>query len=120
MALVNNGIEVLLNADKLPVGYTKPVVTTFTDNEYQEVKEFIIGKASVDDPVEVTTFTALVAQAVTDLGVAISTDFDTVGQTVTVYGSLEAVDHDLKLGEELYTNVALNYKCRVRYYVKAE
>jgi len=123
MALVNNGIAVSIAQALLPTGYVKPVVPVFANHDYIETVDFdgyLVGKIGVDDADPIVTFTALVADLVSQIGTEITADYDVATLTVTVYGELLDVSTDLVLGESLYTNDALNYKPKMKIYIKAE
>jgi hypothetical protein len=119
MAIVNRGIRVNVDSDLLPVGYTKPTVTTFADYEYVKKNVLLtIDKASVDDAVAATTMTALVAALVTAMAADVDVDFDIVANTVTIYGTLEEITTNFNLAGVLYTTGSVNYIGRVTIYIK--
>ena len=119
MALNNEGVTVSINANKLPSGYSKPSITTFSDYEYKQTeKVFAIAKSGVENASEVTTFEAIVTQLATDVGTAISADYDTTLNTVDVYTDLKSVTTNATVGDVLYTTGAVNYKCLVDVYIK--
>ena len=118
MALTNNGTVVQVNNNKIPSGYTKPSVTTFADVESKyKNREITIAKAGVENANEVTTFTAIIAAITTAVGVLITADYD-VTNTVDAYAIVKDITTNASVGDELYTNVAVNYICNVDIFIK--
>ena len=122
MALVNNGTSVEMSQNTLPTGYTKPTVTKFADVTYtSELLQINVAKAIVEDAVGATTFDNLlndgtvgITKQVSDL---VTANFDTAGNTVTVYAELSAVRTNLTVAEDLYSNTPVTYRCTVQYFV---
>lgn len=119
MALSNKGTVVNVNNNKIPSGYTKPTVATFDDSENSYVnREISVAKAGVENANEVTTFTAIVAAITAAVTALITADFDIAGNTVDVYASVKDITTNAKVGDDLYTNGAVNYLCTVDIFVK--
>lgn len=116
MALNNRGTIVDINSGELPSGYTKPSVTTMTE-EYKRNEILSIAKSGVDDPDDVTTFEALVTQINTDVSAIATADYDTVGLTVDVYTRLKVVTTNANLLGVLYTDGVVNYLCTIEIYI---
>lgn len=118
MALTNNGTVVSVNKNKIPTGYTKPTVTTFADHESKyDDREITIAKSGVENSDELVTFAAIIAAITDAVTTLISDDYD-VTNTVTAYGVVKDITTNAKNGEELYTNVAVNYICTVDIFIK--
>lgn len=119
MALTNNGTKVSISASELPSGYTKPTVTEFDDYENTYTSRTItITKSTVENATASTTFSNLVTQLNTDIETLINADFDTTGNTVTVWSNLRSVSTNNSLSGVLYTNGALSYNCLVDIFIK--
>ena len=119
MALSNKGTVVNVNNNKIPSGYTKPVVATFDDAESIYINRSIsIAKAGVENANEVTTFTAIIAAITTAVTALITADYDIAGNTVDVYASVKDITTNASVGVDLYTDGAINYLCTVDIFVK--
>lgn len=121
MAISNLGATCDLPDAQIPSGYTKPVIATFSDYEYERTLTLNVLKATVETATPSTTLTAIFNNAtiginkqITDI---IAADFLTT-PTVTTFGRLTAltttVDDTSYLG-----NTPVSYKCTVKLYVKA-
>lgn len=119
MALSNKGTVVSINDNKIPTGYTKPTVVTFDDSESKYInREISIAKSGVENAVEVTTFTALVAAITAAVTALITADYDISGNTVDVYTNAKDIITNASVGSVLYTDGAVNYLCTVDIFVK--
>lgn len=78
MAITDNGVKNSLPAAKLPTGYTRPTVTTFTDWTYKATLSLSVLKATVEQ----AQAAAVAATGTITCATAI------VGNTVTVNGLL--------------------------------
>lgn len=120
MALNFEGVEVTINPNLLPAGYTPPTVTTFSDdNEGKYInRTFSVPKAGVENASDVTTFTALVAQLVTDATTLLSDELD-VTKTIDAFARLTKVTTNAAAANTgaFYTSTAVSYVCTmtVRY-----
>jgi len=124
MAITNNGTKNSLTANELPSGYTKPVVSTFTDYEYSRSLTISVLKATVENATASTTMTNIINNAtigitkqITDI---LAADYLATA-TVTAYADLVGLSHNLAAinGSALYlTNTPLSYICTVNLYVK--
>ena len=63
MAIVNNGTKNSLADTHIPSGYTRPTVTTFTDQEYTRNLELTVLKATVENATASTTMTNIINDA---------------------------------------------------------
>lgn len=121
MAISNLGATCDLPDDQIPSGYTKPVIATFSDFEFERTLTLNVLKATVETATPSTTLTAIFNNAtiginkqITDI---IAADFLTT-PTVTTYGRL--ISLSLNLDNTNYLgNTAASYKCIVKLYVKA-
>jgi hypothetical protein len=119
MALTNNGTVVNVISSKIPSGYTKPSVTTFTDYESTYPDRVItVAKSSVENADEVVTFTALIAAITTAVTTLIEADYDETANTIEAYAIVKDIQTNNSVGNVLYTNGALNYICTVDIYIK--
>lgn len=123
MAITNNGTKVSIQADRLPSGYTKPTVTTFTDHEYIRTATLTVDRATVYSATKTTTMANILANAsigvtkqVTDL---VTADFD-AAKTIAIFADLYDIDTNLKVSQsgDFYGNGDDDFVCYVRIYVK--
>lgn len=125
MAITNNGTVNRLRAEELPVGYTRPVVTTFTDHEYTRSLTLSVLKSTVENATASTTMTNIISNAtiginkqITDI---LAADYLATA-TVSAYAELIAITLNLAnitgTGDYL-KNTAASYVCTVRLYIKA-
>lgn len=123
MAITNNGTKVSVNSDKLPVGYTRPTVTTFTDHEYIRTEILSVDRATVYSATKTTTMANILANAsigvtkqVTDL---VTADFD-AAKTITIFADMYDIDTNLKVSQtgDFYGNGDDDFLCYVKIYVK--
>lgn len=118
MALTNNGTQVLIPTAQLPIGYTKPTVTTFTDYEYEGSVTFTVAKSTVENATEATTVTALVAAVNTLLTGKVTADY--IGtQTVVCYGQITNITTNQRVTADMYNDTVNNYLVTVKYFVKS-
>ena len=123
--LSNKGTVVSMKTSELPVGYVKPTVVTFTDEEYKFIKDFSVLKVTVDNATKITTMDNIIADAtigitkqITDM---VTADYDIVANTVDVWAEIL----DMKLNadganpdDDFYNDTVISYVVTVRYYVK--
>ena len=123
MAITNNGTKVTIQSDKLPVGYTLPTVTTFTDHEYVRTAVLNVDRATVYSATKTTTMANILANVsigvtkqVTDL---VTADFDAT-KTITIYSDMYDIDTNLKVSQtgDFYSNADDKFVCYVKIYVK--
>lgn len=123
MAITNNGTKVTIQSDKLPVGYTLPTVTTFTDHEYIRTATLTVDRATVYSATKTTTMANILANAtigvtkqVTDL---VTADFDATN-TITIFADIYDIDTNLKVSQtgDFYGNGDDDFVCYVKIYVK--
>jgi hypothetical protein len=123
MAITNNGTSVSIPTDKLPSGYTRPTVTTFTDYEYLRTATLNVDRATVYSATKTTTMAQIlsngtigVTKQVTDL---VTDDFDATG-TIAIWTDLYDIDTNLKVSQtgDFYGNGDDDFVCYVRIYVK--
>ena len=123
MAITNNGTKVTIQSDKLPVGYTLPTVTTFTDHEYVRTAVLNVDRATVYSATKTTTMANILANVsigvtkqVTDL---VTADFDAT-KTITIYSDMYDIDTNLKVSQtgDFFSNVDDKFVCYVKIYVK--
>jgi len=123
MAIVNNGTKV--NLGSLPTGYTAPVITTFTDHEYERVLTLTVLKATVENADPAVTLANIIANAtvgidkqITDIiaGEFLSTP------SVTAYSEMRLLSNNYanlsKSGAYLTTEPA-KYIVIVKVYIKS-
>jgi len=125
MALTHNGTVVQLPTSRVPSGYTLPIVSTFTDWEYESnVRTLSVLKSTVEDSDRETTLANIIGNAtigidkqVEDL---ISSEFDT-SATVESYAVLTMIDSNQAASGEndFFTDTAMSYNCIVKFYVKS-
>lgn len=124
MAIVNSGTKVTVPSDKLPAGYTRPTVTTFSDFEYTKTATLTVDRATVYSATKTTTMANIlsngaigVTKQVTDL---ITADF-IAASAVTIYTELYDIDTNLKINQagDAFSNVDDKFICYVKIYVKS-
>ncbi len=127
MAIVSNGVANELPEAQLPTGYARPVVTTFTDFEYQRVITLNVLKATVENATPSTTMTNILTNAtvgitkqLTDI---VAADFLTT-PTVTWYAKLIELNTNVPVladfsNTNYLTNTPVSYTAKVVLYLKA-
>lgn len=119
MALVSNGVQVRVNSDDLPSGYTPATVTGFSDYEYQTQSQTVtVVKSTVENATASTTVDNIVADIKSQLDTQMGADFDDTANTVTVFYVWKSYTTNLVVGSDLFTNAVINYLCNVDIYVK--
>lgn len=125
MAIVNNGTQNLLPTDRLPSGYTRPTVSTFTDYQYVRTITLSVLKATVENATESTTMTNIISNGT--VGVTkqvddiLAADFLATA-TVVAYADLKGLKTNYSsLGNDgdYLNDTAASYECEVKIYVKA-
>ena len=123
MAVTNNGTKVLIEAAKLPVGYTKPVVTTFTDAEYIGNISLNVLKSSVENADPVLTMQNILSNATVGVNKQITdkvtADFIGTNNTTVFSELLEITNNQQRDDSGFFTNVANSFVCKVRFHVKS-
>lgn len=125
MALTHNGVRNSLSAGQLPSGYTRPTVTTFSDQEYLFTLNLTVDKATVDDATASTTMANIISNATIGLDKQvediINNDFDTTGNTVTAWTDWTGLSNnftDTTGAGDFLTTATCDYECTVKVYVK--
>jgi len=117
--LTHNGSVISVPQAELPTGYTKPVVTEFSDYEQEYTsRTMTVLKSTVEDAVAVTTMEQLVAQLNTDIEALLTADFNIGVLTVTSFANLKSISTNNNLAGVLYTDGVLNYVLVVDIFVK--
>lgn len=124
MAITNNGTKVTVPTDKLPDGYTRPTVTTFTDWEYVRTATLTVDRATVYSATKTTTMANILADAsigvtkqVTDI---VTAEF--IGTaTVSIFTELYDINTNLQVSQtgDFYGNTDDRFVCYVKIYVKS-
>lgn len=119
MALTNNGTAVFVDESLLPVGYTKPAVTKFTDAEYvaRDV-ELSIAKSGVQNATATTTMANLVTAITAAVSAYITADYNVSGLTVIAFANLKGITTNNTITGVLFTNGAINYVVTVDIHIK--
>lgn len=125
MALTFNGTRNRLPSHRKPSGYTDPVVTTFSDYEFESIKTFLIDKSVIDSADAVTGMTTMFNDATSGIDKQavdeLEKDFDTT-KTVTAFADLVDVshvcDHSYSEFNYLLNSVTDQVLCTVKMYVK--
>lgn len=125
MALTNSGTVVALSNDQIPDGYTLPSVITFNDPKYQLTQTINITKTDVHNADPATTLDNIINDSSNGIDAVIeaeiANDFDTTGNTVTIYNRLTNLSNNYVNvtgdGDYLTTTVAV-YECTVTTYIR--
>ena len=117
--LTHNGSVVSVPQAELPTGYTKPVVTEFSDYEQEYTsRTMTVLKSTVENADGATTMTNLIAQLNTDIEALLSADFTIATLTVTSYAVVKSISTNDNLAGVKYTDGVLNYVLVVDIFVK--
>ena len=118
--VTNNGTRVQIADSLIPAGFNKPSITTFDDGEWVSLDRVLtIGKAGVDDANPVTTYTAIVADTVTQVTALLGVVYDDAALDVTSYTDLTALKLNTDTGQsERFTDTAPSYLATVKIFVK--
>ena len=121
MALIFDGIQIKLVSSKVPNAFVPIPVTGFEDGEYKTLNlEVPILKSLVENPDNEVAFTSLLAALDAAIQVTLTADFDVTG-TVDAFAIWDFVLLDSCGGADtssFYTDVAPNFICGVRVFVK--
>jgi hypothetical protein len=125
MAITNNGTLNNAPEAKLPTGYSRPSVTTFTDWLWKADMTLTVAKGTVENANPVTTMTNIITNGT--VGVTKQVDdilaADFLGTaTVTAYAEILDISTNYRdeTGSEVWLdNIAADYEVTVRVYVKA-
>lgn len=124
MAITHNGTRNSLGNNAIPVGYTRPTVTTFDDYEYTRTVKLNVLKSTVESATASTTMTNIFDNATIGLNKQVEDilagDYLATA-TVTAWSDLVDLTHNLAsiqgAGEYL-KNTAMQYVCTVKIYIK--
>ena len=117
MAFSNAGTVVLIDADLLPTGYTKPTVTTFTDFEHKKHFVFEVAKSTVEDPDADVTFAAIVTAVNTAAGVRAQLEW--VPTNLTIFNEITSVTTNMTdRHADVFTDAVTNYLVSTWIYAK--
>ena len=125
MAVVFNGTTNELGANQLPSGYTKPVVSKITGEEYVSTVELSILKATVENATQSTTMTNIFDDATIGIDKQINDNLDAdyiATQTVTAHAELIALTtniHSLSGSGVWLQATAVSYVATVKVFVLA-
>lgn len=109
MALNFNGVDLDVDANKLPTGYTKTPVAQIANPEYTRNTLLTVVKATVHNASTQTTVDNIVADVDTQVQAIIVADYDTVGLTVDASARIALLSSNISKDEALYTDDAQNY-----------
>ena len=119
MAIVNAGTVVELGSPFLPVGYVKPTVTIFDDDQWKsETRTITVLKSVSENADPVTGLEDLVTQVTAGVDAILANDY-VASNTVDAYGVFKSLSTTLDIkNDNLYTTVATSYICTVDIFVK--
>ncbi len=126
MAITNNGTQNLLDADRLPTGYTVPSITTFTDYQYTRTMTLTVLKSTVENATEATTMTNIFDNGTIGLDKQIDDILAAdwlASATVTAYANLRSLStnyYSLASDGDYLNDTAVSYTCIIDLFVKAE
>lgn len=123
MAITLNGTQNGLPADRLPAGYTAPVVTAINDFMYRyDVVVPLVFSTTATTSNPVTTMTAIVSGTNTAIQAILTADYLSTA-TVTSYAVINDITTNLGLptptSTTYLTNVTPSYLVSVTIFVKA-
>jgi hypothetical protein len=95
MALTLNGTQNGLSADRLPSGYTPPVVAAVTDFNYVNSRTITIAFSGTAASTASATMSAIVTATNTAINTLLSADFTVASKTVTAYGVITDISTNL-------------------------
>lgn len=125
MAITNNGTKNSLGAGKIPTGYTRPTITTFTDWEYKRTLTLSVLKSTVENATNSTTMTNIFNNATIGLDKQIidiiAADYLATA-TVTTYADLTSlttnISNESSGNGTWLDDTAVSYVATVDLYVK--
>jgi len=91
MAISLNGTVNGLPADRLPIGYTPPVVTTINDFHYRYDVVIPIAVTGTVASSAIASMTAIVSATSTAVTAILTADFLSTGSTVTAYAVINDI-----------------------------
>ena len=95
MALVLNGTQNGLSVDRLPSGYTPPVVAAVTDFNYVNSRVITIAFSGTAASTASASMTAIVTATNTAISTLLSADFTIASKAVTAYGVITDISTNL-------------------------
>lgn len=125
MAITNNGTVNNLPAAQLPSGYTRPVVTTFSDYQYVRTLNLTILKATVENATPSTTMTNIITNGTIGVNKQVQDIIAAAfisSETVTTYASLDSLstNQSQNSDDEVWLdNIAQSYTATVKLYIKS-
>ena len=120
MAIVVNGTVNAIPAEKIPAGYTLPIVTLIPDFHYRyDVVIPLVFSTTATTSNPVTTMTALVSATNTAVASLLALDFLATAN-VTAYAVINSIDTNLNNNSTTYlTNVTPSYLVSTTIFVKS-
>ena len=121
MAVVNNGTVNGLPADRLPVGYTAPVVTTVPDFHYRYDTTVVLSWATtITSATPSTNMTAIVSATTSAVTAIITADFIS-SANILAYSIINGLENtnDAKIPTNLSSGVPQSLNVSVTIFVKA-
>ena len=125
MAITNNGTVNNLPAAQLPSGYTRPVVTTFSDYQYVRTLNLTILKATVENATPSTTMTNIITNGTIGVNKQVQDIIAAAfisSETVTTYASLDSLSTNQSQNSDddvWLDNIAQSYTATVKLYIKS-
>ena len=125
MAVVFNGTTFELGNEQKPSGYTVPVVSKITNEEYVSTKVLSILKATVENATQSTTMTNIFDEATIGLDKQVNDILDAdyiASQTVTSHAELIKLTtniHGLSGSDIWLQDTAVSYLATVKIFVLA-
>jgi len=118
--LTHGGTRLNIGTHLIPVGYTLPVVTEFTDDEYIS-KEFIIDvpKSGVENASADTTLDNILVAVNAVIIAEVTENYDIVANDVDSFAVMNKLGNNFRHGQDFFTDVAIKYVAHVDIFVKA-
>jgi hypothetical protein len=108
MALTLNGTQNGLPIDRLPSGYTPPVVASVSDYNYLNAKVITLAFSSTATSTASATMTAIVTATNTAVSTLLGADFTVASKTVTAYAVITNLTTNLALASPTDTTYLLS------------
>lgn len=126
MAIVNNGVAVVMPDTRLPSGYTRPTVTVINpaNADWRSLETVTVSKSSVQNPSGSITLGNLVTSIQNTLNTSINARFNATNNIVSQV-NLRNVRTNIQGGVEenvagiFYTDGVINYLCDVEVLITA-
>lgn len=120
MSFDNGGTTAVKNgASKAPDGFVETPVTTFSDQESIQPRDYIVLKSDIENATATDAYQEILDQVTAKVTTEFTADYDTGANVVDVFTEMINIENNQDINNDInYTIIPETYTCTCRVFVK--